>query len=108
MTFNNLFFKKFFVNKTKLQYSRQKIISNRCFFETIKIIRKRNIKTYDIYESQKFLALHHHKTIQQIINAIIEIIQTVQVHNFLYFRKKNDKTNALNRKKRLYENKKKI
>ena len=97
MTFNNLFFKENLVYKIKLRYSRQKIISNRCFFETMKNIRRKNIKIYDIYESQEFFAFHHHKITQQTTNAMIETIKTISIHNFLYF-KKDDKTNALSRK----------
>ena len=88
MTFNNLSFKKAFVSKTELRYSRQEIISNRSLFETMKIIRRRSIRTYHIYELQEFLALYHDEAIQQTTSAMIKIVKTVQVHNFLYFRKR--------------------
>ena len=63
MTFRNIFLKKIFVNKTKLRYSRQKIINYNNCFETMKNIRKKNVKIYHIYESQKFFAFYNHKTI---------------------------------------------
>jgi hypothetical protein len=91
VTFNNVFLKKILVNKTKLWYLWQKIVNNRCFFETMKNICKKSIKTYDIYESQKFFAFYHDKTIQQTTNAIIEIIKTIQIHNSVYFKKKMTK-----------------
>ena len=64
----------------------------------MKSIRRRNIRIYHIHESQKSLALYHDKTIQQTTNAMIKIAKTIQVHNSLYFRKKNDKANALSRR----------
>ena len=88
MTLNNLFLKEIFVNKTELRYSRQRIISNRNFFETMKSIRRKSIRTYHIYESQEFLALYHDEATQQTTNAMIKIAKTVQIHNFLYFKKR--------------------
>ena len=88
MTFNNLSFKKAFLSRTKLRYSRQEIISNRSFFETMKSIRRRNIKTYYIHESQESFAFYHDKAIQQMTNAMIKTAKTIQVHNSLYFKKK--------------------
>ena len=88
MTFNNLFLKKAFVSRTELRYSRQEIISNRSFFETMKNIRRRSIKIYHIYESQESLALYHDEAIQQTTNAMIKIVKAIQIHNFLYFKKR--------------------
>ena len=88
MTFSSLSLKKVFVSKTELRYSRQKVISNRSLFETMKNIRRKNIKIYHIHESQEFLAFYHDKTIQQTTSAMIRTAKTIQVHNFLYFKKK--------------------
>ena len=88
MTFSNLFLKKAFVNKTKLRYSRQEVISNRSFFETMKNICKESIRIYYIYESQKSLAFYHDETTQQTTSAMIEIVKTIQIHNSLHFKKK--------------------
>ena len=64
VTFNNLFFKKTFVSRTELRYSRQEIISNRNLFKTMKSIRRKSVRIYHIHESQEFLAFYHDKAIQ--------------------------------------------
>ena len=54
----------------------------------MKNIRKKSVKIYYIHESQKFLAFYNDKAIQQTTNAMIEIIKTIQIQNFLHFKKK--------------------
>ena len=63
MTFSNLFFKKIVVNRTKLRYTRQKIINNCNDFKNVKNVRKKIVKIHHIYESQKSVVFHQYEKI---------------------------------------------
>ena len=72
MTFNNLFFEKIIVSQTKLRYTRQKIINDYNDFKNVKNIRRKIVKTYYIYEVQKFVVFYQYEKIQQISNKMIK------------------------------------
>ena len=55
MTFDDLFFEKIIVNRTKLRCTRQRIINNCNDFENVKNIRRKIVKIHHIHESQKLL-----------------------------------------------------
>ena len=61
---HNLLFKKVIVNRTKLRRLRQKIINHNNCIKKLKNIRRKNITIYDIYKSQKFIAIHYDKKIE--------------------------------------------
>ena len=105
MTFSDLFFKKIIVSQTKLRYTRQKIINNCNSFENVKNVRKKIVKIHHIHESQKFVVFHQYEETQQTSNEIIENVKTIQIHDSLHIRKKNDKTNALNKQNNYMKNK---
>ena len=88
MTLSNISLKKTFVSKTKLRHSRQKVINDCNVVEIMKNIRKKNIETYYIHESQKFLTFHDNETTQQKISKMIRTVRTIQVHDTLYFKKR--------------------
>ena len=104
MTFNNLFFEKIIVNRTKLRYTRQKIINNCDNFENVKNVRKKIVKIHHIHELQKSVVFYQYEKIQQTSNEIIKNVKTIQIHNSLHI-KKNDKTNALNKRNDYMKNK---
>ena len=104
ITFNNLFFKKIIVNRTELRYTRQKIINNCNDFENVKNVRKKIVKIHHIHESQKSVVFYQYEKIQQTSNEMIKNVKIIQIHDLLYI-KKNDKTNALNRRNDYIKNK---
>ena len=61
---HNLLFKKTIVNRTKLRRSRQKIINYNNCIEKLKNVRKKIVTIYDIYKSQKFIAIYYDKKIE--------------------------------------------
>ena len=60
----NLLFKKTIVNRTKLRRLRQEIINYNNCIEKLKNVRRKNIAIYDIYKSQKSIAIHYDKKIE--------------------------------------------
>ena len=104
MTFSDLFFKKIIVNRTKLRYTRQKIINDCNDFENVKNVRKKIVKIHHIHKSQKSVVFHQYEKIQQTSNEMIKNIKTIQIHDLLHI-KKNDRTNALNKRNDYMKNK---
>ena len=84
MISHNISLKKIIVNRTKLRCARQRIFDNRNSIKKLKSIRERNIITYNIYESQKFIAFYNNKTIKQKTNKIIKTVKTILVHYTVY------------------------
>ena len=105
MTFNNLFFKKIVVNRTKLRYTRQKIINNCNDFENVKNVRKKIVKINQIYELQKFVVFHQYEKIQQTSNKIIENVKTIQIYDSLHIKKKRQ-NRRIKQTKQLYKKQK--
>ena len=64
MTFDDLFFKKIIVSRTKLRYTRQKIINNCNNFKNVKNVRKKIVKIYHIHESQKSVVFYQYEKTQ--------------------------------------------
>ena len=58
MTFDDLFFEKIVVSRTKLRYTRQKIISDCSDFENVKNVCKKIVKIHHIHESQKSVVFY--------------------------------------------------
>ena len=63
MTFSDLFFKKIIVNRTKLRYTRQKIINDCNDFENVKNVRRKIVKIHYIYKLQKSVVFHQYEEI---------------------------------------------
>ena len=84
MTFNDIFFKKIYVNKIKLRHSRQKIVNDNCNF---KKKCKRSVETHNIDELQNFYIFYDDQTIESKINEMIKVTRTIQIYNLKYFKK---------------------
>ena len=92
MTFSDLFFEKIIINRTKLRYTRQKIINNCNDFKNVKNIRKKIVKIHHIHKLQKSVVFYQYEKIQQTSNKMIENVKTIQIHDSLYIKKTTKQT----------------
>ena len=71
----------------------------------MKNVRKKIVKIHHIHESQKSVVFHQYEKIQQTSNEMIKNVKTIYKFTIHYTSKKNDRTNALNKRNDYMKNK---
>ena len=83
-----ILFEKYVNSKTKLRYTRQRIINNNIGIATMENLRGKLFGIDDFHGPRKIFDIYNNQKIQQKINPMVKIVGTIQIQNNLYFKQK--------------------
>ena len=74
-----ILFKEDVSSRTKLRYTRQKIVNNNIGIATMENLRRKLFGTDDFHGPQKFSDIHNNQKVQQKTSPMVRIVGTIQI-----------------------------